>query len=96
VIAKRGLSASGHVGQRFVPWRIRGGAIFLGLGLRGGVAGCTPESSQAGLRWARSTAADGERGGAGPPPQKICTALLDNAPLIDGFVRTPVYPENRV
>src|SRR6516162_10580923 len=48
-------------------------------------AGCTPGSRRTGQRSARSTEADGERGCAGHPLHKICTASLDNGPLIDGF-----------
>src|SRR4029077_2351353 len=61
----------------------------LGLRLRGCVAGCTPGSRRTGLRWARSTEADGERGCAGSPLHKFCTASLDIGPLIDGFVFCP-------
>src|SRR5262249_5005356 len=48
--------------------------------------GCTNSSRGRGLRWPRSTDADGEGDVRGLPGHGICTGPLDFPPLIDGFV----------
>ena len=54
-----------------------------GMCAGGGTACCRGR----GLRWARSTDADGEGDVRGLPGQILCTRPLDFPPLIDGFVR---------
>jgi hypothetical protein len=63
-----------------------GEGLSLGLGLRGCVAGVHARVCGRGLRWARSTDADGEGDVRGLPGHGICTGPLDFATLIDGFV----------
>ena len=63
-----------------------GGRISLGLGLRGCERDARLIRPRTGLRWARSTDADGEGDVRENPDRKICTASLDKLPLIDGFV----------
>jgi hypothetical protein len=63
------------------------GRTSLGLGLRGRVVGVHDPGRGRGLRWARSTDADGEGDVRGLPGHKNCTGPLDFPTLIDGFVR---------
>ena len=84
MIPNRWLSESRHVGFRFVHCRQRGEKLSLGLGLRGCVAGCTTNRPRTGLRWARSTEADGEGDVREARDTKSAPAALDKGPLIDG------------
>ena len=47
---------------------------------------CTNRDRERGLRWARSTDADGEGDVRELSTQILCTGPLDFPPLIDGFV----------
>src|SRR5262249_56050984 len=87
VIPNRWLSESRHVGRRFVHRQSRGGAIPLGLGLRGCATGRTTRSSATRSETSQIDRRRRRRGCAGPPRHEICTASLDNRPPIDGFVR---------
>jgi hypothetical protein len=78
------MSVTDHVGHRARGRKGRG--ISLGLGLRGGVAGVHDRSCGRGLRWARSTDADGEGDVRGLPGHGICTGPLDFTTLIDASV----------
>src|SRR5690348_9509873 len=90
MIPDRGMSVTITSAIALVVGRAVGG-LSLGLGLRGCVAGVHDRSCGRGLRWARSTDADGEGDVRGLPGHGICTGLLDFATLIDGFVRHDLW-----
>jgi hypothetical protein len=69
---------------------MEGEELSLGLGLRGCAAGCTTIRPRTGLRWARSTEADGEGDVREAHNTESAPAALDKAPLIDGCLGSPV------
>ena len=86
LIPNRWLSVSRYVGPRLEHCRYRGRAISLSLRLRGCVAGCTT-NVRGQVRTEPDRPKPTAKGMCGNPLHKICTASLDNLPLIDGFVR---------
>jgi hypothetical protein len=87
LIPNRWLSVSRYVGPRLEHCRYRGRAISLSLRLRGCGAGCTNRTSVARSELSQIDRSRRRGGCAGTPLHKICTASLDNLPLIDGFAR---------
>ena len=69
---------------------MEGEELSLGLGLKGCAAGCTTIRPRTGLRWARSTEADGEGDVRETRDTKLAPAALDKGPLIDGCLESPV------
>src|SRR5262245_42951986 len=68
---------------------MEGAERSLGLGLRGCVEGCMTIRPRTGLRWVRSTEADGEGDVWEARHTESAPAALDKGPLIDGCLGSP-------
>ena len=94
MIPDRWMSVTDHAGHRARGNDTAGGRRPSASGSGDVCWECTTRDRGRGLRWARSTDADGEGDVRGLPGHGICTGPLDFATLIDGFVSSSDRPHD--